>query len=79
VHLTYPPAKADEDLTSRPPAAMGGKVAFRVGGRTVTVSQAQGTDFTVAAAPGATVTIAAGAARDSAYNTTGADASFTAG
>jgi hypothetical protein len=79
VHLTYPAAKVDQDLTSRPPAASGGTVDFRVAGRRVTVSQAQGTDFTVAAPPGATVTIPAGAARDSAGNTTGADASFTAG
>jgi neutral ceramidase len=79
VRLTYPPAKVDQDLTARPPAASGGTVAFRVGGRTVTVSQAQGTDFTVPAPPGATVTIPAGAARDRTGNTTSADVSFTAG
>jgi hypothetical protein len=79
VRLTYPPAKVDEDLTSRPPAASGGTVGFRVGGRTVTVRQSRGTDFTVAAPPGTTVTIRAGAARDSAGNTTGAAVSFTAG
>jgi hypothetical protein len=79
VHLTYPPANVDEDLTARPAAAAGGTVAFRVGDRTVTVSQDQGTDFTVAAQPGTTVTIPAGAAHDRAGNTTGAGASFTVG
>jgi neutral ceramidase len=79
VRLTYPPAKIDQDLTSRPPAASGGTVAFRVAGRTITVSQTQGTDFTIAAPPGATVTIPAAAAHDSAGNTTSADASLTAG
>jgi neutral ceramidase len=79
VRLTYPPAKVDQDLTARPPAASGGRVRFRVGDRTITVSRKRGTDFAVAAPPGATVTIPAGAARDSAGNTSGAGASFTAG
>jgi hypothetical protein len=79
VRLAYPAAKVDGDLTARPSAASGGTVTFRVGGRTVTVSQAQGTDFTVPAPLGATVTIPAGAARDRTGNTTGADVSFIAG
>ncbi|MDX6687901.1 MAG: neutral ceramidase [Baekduia sp.] len=79
VHLTYPPPNVDQDLTARPAAAAGGTVAFRVGDRTVIVSQDQGTDFTVAAQPGTTVTIPAGAAHDRAGNTTGAGASFTVG
>jgi hypothetical protein len=79
VRLAYPSAKADQDLTARPPAASGGTVDFVVGGRTVTVRQAQSTDFSVAAAPGTWVMIPAGAARDRAGNTTSAAASFSAG
>jgi hypothetical protein len=79
VRLVYPPAKADQDLTARPAAASGGTVAFRVGGRTVTVTRTDGTDFAVAAAPGTPVTVPAGAARDRDGNTNGAGVAFTAG
>jgi hypothetical protein len=63
VTLDYPQAVRDVDLRYRPPSARGGRVRFRVGGRTVVV-RGRGTVFEVARPAGAVVTVPAGAARD---------------
>jgi hypothetical protein len=53
-------------------------VTFEIGGHRVTATRRHGRRFTVHAAPGAQVTIPAGAARDRLGNRTGAALSFQA-
>jgi neutral ceramidase len=72
VALEYPAARRDVDLTARPARAAGGVVAFRVGDDVVRVRRRRGTTFSVAAAPGEPVSVAAGAARDRFGNRNGA-------
>jgi len=64
VALDYPAARRDVDLTARPASAAGGVVAFRVGDEVVRVRRRRGTTWSVAAAPGLPVSVAAGAGRD---------------
>jgi neutral ceramidase len=78
IRLGYPVATVDKDLTFRPQHASGGTVTFTVGARQVTVRQQDGTDFSIAASPGSSVTIAAGAARDRFGNVNGQAATLQA-
>jgi neutral ceramidase len=69
VRLAYPAADEDDDVTYRPSFAAGGRVAFTVDGRSVTVRRRKGTAWSVQAPAGATIRVAAGAARDRYGNT----------
>ena len=73
-----PPGDSSADLTWRPRSASAGRVTFVVNGRSV--SAAVGSDGTasVSAPPGASVVVAAGAARDAEGNANGSALSFTA-
>jgi hypothetical protein len=71
VRLRYPVARENVDLTARPAEVLGGVVRFDVNGRTVVVRHRHAPVYTVAAPPGATVTVPAGAARDRAGNVNG--------
>ena len=71
VTLTYPEARRDVDLTSRPQAAAGGAVRFRVGGKAVRIAQRKSHVFSVPAPGGTRVTIEAGQARDGFGNVIG--------
>jgi hypothetical protein len=73
VRLRYRAARENVDLTARPEAAAGGVVRFVVDGRTVVVRHRRAPVFSVAAPPGASVTVPAGAARDRAGNVNGAE------
>ena len=64
VRLAYPQAVENRDLTARPAFADGGRVRFRVGASTVTISVRRGSVFTVPAPPGQPVSIARGGASD---------------
>lgn len=72
VRLSYPVAKPDIDLTSRPAFASGGTVRFTIGTRQVTERRANATVFSVPGSTGTAVSIAAGAASDRWGNTNGA-------
>ena len=69
ISIAYPPIEMLTDLTSRPARATAGRITAQVGGRSVTVGG--GPVFTLPAPAGATVRIAAGAARDRFGNRTG--------
>ena len=77
VSLFYPEARRDIDLTFRPEFAPEGIVFFRVGGERVRVRRTISGVFSVAAAPGAPVTVDAGAATDAHGNTNGAPLSLS--
>jgi hypothetical protein len=68
VRLSYPEPVVNVDLTARPAAADGGRVTYRLGGRSHTVRLRRGTGFAVPAG----ANIAAGAARDRYGNRNGA-------
>ena len=72
VALAYPAAVRDVDLTYRPRFADGGKVRFKVGGKSVTVKRKRSIYFTVKAPAGTPVTIAPLGARDRHNNANGA-------
>lgn len=67
--VAYPPVDTQADLTTRPARAAAGRIAALVGDRRVTVRG--GPVLTLPAPAGATVRIAAGAARDRYGNRTG--------
>lgn len=79
VRLVYPKPVANVDLTSRPVAAAGGSVRFRVGDRTVEVRRPHGTVFSVAAPAGTPVSIPAKAAHDRFGNTNGSTVTLAGG
>jgi neutral ceramidase len=64
VRLQYPRAVPDLDITFRPAAASGGRIAFRVNGRERVVERRRGTRFAVPGPRAARVVVRAGAARD---------------
>jgi hypothetical protein len=68
VALSYPPPVTDVDLTSRPTRAYGGRIVYTVGGRRRVARIGPGRAFTLIAAPGAQISIAAGGARDGSGN-----------
>jgi neutral ceramidase len=70
VSLAYPPAIENVDLTARPATVRGGAVTFLVADRAMIVRRRRGTVFSVAAPPGATVTIPPRGAVDRHGNTT---------
>ena len=77
VEVGFPLPRENVDLIARPTILTAGTVDFRVGGRTVTAPIGRDGVATVAAPPGATVTVPAGAARDPDGNVNGR--AFTAG
>ncbi|TMK41701.1 MAG: hypothetical protein E6G56_02980 [Actinobacteria bacterium] len=68
VTLDYPTAVYEQDYTYRPRSASGGRLQATVNGRPVTVSGRDGA-FLVPVAPGDSVSVAAGGARDDFGNT----------
>ena len=77
VRLTYPPADPATDLTSRPFAATGGIIRFRVGKKSIRSRRRLGTGYSVPAPVGVPVTIPAGGARDRYGNVNGAPITLT--
>jgi hypothetical protein len=77
VTLDYPTAVYEQDYTYRPRSAGGGRLQATVNGRRVTVTGRDGA-FLVPAAPGESVSVPAGAARDSFGNTNATAFSTTA-
>jgi hypothetical protein len=69
VTLSYPHADPVADFTARPASVPSGSVTFTVAGRPVTAKGATGSTYDVKAAAGASVSVAAGAARDHWGNT----------
>jgi neutral ceramidase len=72
VTLSYPHADPVADFTARPASVPGGSVTFTIAGRPITATSATGSTYAVKAAAGASVTVAAGAARDHWGNTNAA-------
>jgi neutral ceramidase len=73
-----PPGDSSADLTARPRSASAGRVTFVVNGRSVSAPVGSDGTASVAAPVGASVVVAAGAARDAFGNANGSALSFTA-
>lgn len=68
VELDYPKAVRDQDLNYRPVRALGGKVRFQVGNRSVLIRRKRSAVFSVKAPAGQRVTIGHGDAHDRYHN-----------
>jgi neutral ceramidase len=74
LRLSYPPASPERDFTARPARVRSGRAVVHLAGRRLEVKIRNG-KATIPAAPGGTVTLAAGAARDRFGNRNGRAAS----